>query len=327
MLSQYIWPDGAPTAIYADQLADRLFERGMPVELVGGSGTYRISAREAPRAPITRLAHFEGSRGRLLGSYVEYRSVSRAFVRYVRENVGPADVVVVSSAPPTTLTLAPAIRKQGAVGVYWLQDYYPEVLRGLREYPAILRWLLSRYWDRALAKWNHVVKIGENLGYFGINARTIRNWPTLSFPGSAAPSPKTALYTGNLGYCHDIDCFIAECQRLVDAGYEVTVLGDGPGIAQLPGWIKSGPPYPDAAALRAGLLAAEVHLVAAHPQIRRALFPSKLWNSVASGRKMVFSGFAGEMAEELEESLRAPYSRHLDNWCDFLESVFHSRVA
>ena len=235
MLSQYIWPDAAPTAIYADQIADRLFERGMPVELVGGSGTYRRSARDAPRAPITRLAHFEGRRGRLLSSYIEFRSVARAFERYIRENVGLADVVVVSSAPPTTLTLASSIRKQRAVGVYWLQDYYPEVLRGLREYPAIFRSLLSRYWDRALGKWDHVVKIGENLGYSGSNARTIRNWPTLSFSDSAGPSSKTALYTGNRGYCHDIDCFIAECQALVDAGYDVTVLGDGPGIAEASG--------------------------------------------------------------------------------------------
>ena len=31
ILSQYVWPDGAPTAIYAEQLAERLRVRGAEV--------------------------------------------------------------------------------------------------------------------------------------------------------------------------------------------------------------------------------------------------------------------------------------------------------
>ena len=65
VLSQYLWPDDAPTGIYAEQLADSLAAAGVEVRLVGGQGSYRRGRRVAPRTPIVRLKHYEGRRGRL----------------------------------------------------------------------------------------------------------------------------------------------------------------------------------------------------------------------------------------------------------------------
>ena len=62
----------------------------------------------------------------------------------------------------------------------------------------------------------------------------------------------------------------------------------------------------------------EAHLVAAHPNITRGVFPSKIWNSIALGRRLICTGFAGEMAKELEESRRAPFESHLDYWVQFI---------
>jgi hypothetical protein len=228
-----------------------------------------------------------------------------------------------TSAPPSTVTFAPLLKERRALSIYWLQDYYPEILRGLRDYPRSIRNALSTYWNRSLGRWDYVIKIAANLGYSGKNSMVIRNWPTLTFGQLGLPEPKTALYSGNLGYCHDLASFISKSKELAESGYQICVRGDGPGVLQLPNWIKVGPPFESVEALMRGYVFAEVHLVAAHPAIQHALFPSKIWNSLASKRRMVFSGFEGAMADELVESLKAPFARHLEQWCDFIERLFH----
>lgn len=318
LLSQYVWPDGAPTAIYVDQLAGALAARGLAVILVGGRGSYRAVSRPAPQVPIVRLAHRTGKRGRIAGTFAEYRAVSAALEAYIGERVAADDLVVATTAPPTSIGLATAIRRQRATAIYWLQDYYPEVVRGLFEYPGLFRRWLSTYWDARLRRWDTVVKAAGNLGYDGANAIVIRNWPTLSFSEPVTAIPRTALYSGNLGYCHAINAFVELCRELTHAGYEIRVRGDGPGIAQLPPEIASGPPFSTETELAAALQGAELHLVAADPRIQRGLFPSKIWNSLACGRTLVGSGFAGAMAEELEASRAAPFATHLGSWCDFL---------
>ena len=148
-----------------------------------------------------------------------------------------------TSAPPSTVTFAPLLKERRALSIYWLQDYYPEILRGLRDYPRSIRNALSTYWNRSLGRWDYVIKIAANLGYSGKNSMVIRNWPTLTFGQLGLPEPKTALYSGNLGYCHDLASFISKSKELAESGYQICVRGDGPGVLQLPNWIKVGPPF------------------------------------------------------------------------------------
>jgi hypothetical protein len=76
--------------------------------------------------------------------------------------------------------------------------------------------------------------------------------------------------------------------------------------------------HTDPEKLKRDLVRHEVHLIAGHPQIRRAIFPSKIWNSIAAGRRLICTGFAGEMATELEETKRALFGTHLDQWTRLL---------
>jgi hypothetical protein len=229
--------------------------------------------------------------------------------------------VVVTSAPPTTISLHRVIHRRGALGVYWLQDFYPQLVRGIWDPPGPVTRCLGAAWTRALARWDHVVKSAANLGYAGPNATVIRNWNTLE-PGPPRPArPRTALYSGNLGYGHDLGAFLAMCQALRDDGYQVTVRGDGPGMRRLPAWIRAEAPLADPGDLVASYWDAELHLVAGDPALPDAIFPSKLWNSLAVGRPVRASGFGGPMAEELEVALRVDFRRHLDQWVAFLESV------
>ncbi len=318
LLTQYLWPDDAPTGIYAEQVADAVAARGVETRLVAGSGSYRPGRRLAPRTPIERLEVREAKRGRLFATALEHASVDRAFAGYLKRAVRPGDVVVFTSAPATTVFLHRGVRRAGATGVYWLQDFYPQLLRGAWDPPRFVVGGLTALWSRALASWEHVVKSAANLGYSGGNATVIRNWNTIE-PGAPRPRrPRTALYSGNLGYAHDVAAFVAMCSALRDDGYEITVRGDGPGMRRLPGWMRIEPPFQDPADLLASYHDAALHLVAADARITAALFPSKLWNALALGRPVRASGFAGAMAAELEIALQADFRQHLPQWVDFL---------
>ena len=314
ILSQYVWPDSAPTALYADQLAARLHEQGHDVRLVGGSGNYRSLGRDKPPVSIRNLKHFRGRRGNLAHVFAEYVSVKRAFARYIDNVVCRGDVVVVTSAPPNTVRLANTIKRRGARAIYWLQDYYPELVRGIHEYPAPLRRAFGAYWDAQLLQWDRVVKIGGNLGGPMRNAVVIRNWPTIAFDKNITPEPGTALYSGNFGYGHDVDLFVHTCETLREHGYRLTIRCDGRGARALPRWLNAQPLHDDMKKLKADLLRHELHLVAGHPKITRAIFPSKVWNSIALGREVIGTGFAGEMAKELKAAQNAPHETHLEQW-------------
>ncbi len=327
LLTQFAWPDSAPTALLAELLADRLQAEGMTARLVAGAGAYRESTRPPPATPLRRLNHWRGNRRRLGSTAREYFSVTQTFRRYLRAEARLGDVVIVTSAPPTTTGLWREIRAVGARPVYWLQDYYPELLRTIWDYPRWLRRLVAARWDRSLACWERVVKIGANLGYDGPNAAVIRNWPTHDLGPERAFIPKTALYSGNLGWCHHLPSLFEACEGLRRDGFAVTFRGDGRGMDHLPGWIQRGELLRTDAALVEAYWQAEVHLVAAHPEFRRAVFPSKFWNSRATGRRLVCTGFAGECAAELAAAQATDPATHLDRWVELVVSLLPAKAT
>jgi hypothetical protein len=267
------------------------------------------------------LRHYLGRRYRLVSTAREYESVREAFAAYIRLQVAAHDVVIVTSAPPTTLFLHRNIQARGALGLYWLQDYYPQLIRGVWDPPRWLRRQLGAFWTRELRAWPRVVKAAGNLGYTGSNALVIRNWNTVELGEPEPARARTALYSGNLGWGHDIASFLDLCQTLRARGYALTVRGDGPGMARLPDWIHSAPPLEDPAELVRSYWAAEVHLVAGHPRFPDAVFPSKFWNARATGRPVHASGFVGAMAEELQAALAADFRAHLPQWTSLVLSV------
>lgn len=318
LLTQYLWPDDAPTGIYAEHVADALTLAGRDAVLVGGRGRYRAGQRRAPASPVTRIDHYEGRRGDLWLTLREYLSVTHAFAAYIRREVRSGDTVVVVSAPPDTVRLAPLIQRRGARAIYWLQDYHPELVRGLWEYPRPLRAAFSLGWDRYLAHWDHVVKAAGNLGYDGRNAQVIRNWPTIELGAERPVVPSTALYSGNLGHGHDIDSFVEACRALVSSGFSLTVRADGPGAAKLPACIQRAPLLASIEELARSYWEAEVHVVAGHPAINRAVFPSKVWNSIATGRRIVAAGFGPESRAELKLSQTLDAREHVQQWVRLL---------
>jgi hypothetical protein len=258
------------------------------VNLVTGSGKYRPGERTPPTMPIQRLEHWQGRRGSLGSTAFEYWAVNRAFARYLQRNAMPGDLVLVTSAPPTTVFLSRQIRRSGACGIYWLQDFYPQLIRGVWDAPRAVIRLLESIWTRALGSWDRVIKSAANLGYDGSNALVFRNWNTLDLGSPMPTKPRTALYSGNLGYGHDLRAFLALCAELRDEGFEITVRGDGPGMRGLPSWIRSEPPFRNPADLIRSYWEAEVHLVAADSRLTgRSFLPALEF----SGGRPTYSSF------------------------------------
>lgn len=320
ILNEFVWPDAAPTAIYAEQLARALAQQGKSVQLVGGRGRYREGNRPHPGVPLVLLGPDAPARGRLTGVLRGYFRTTGLFHRYIRSHVATGDVVIASSAPPLTPVLHRAIREKKARSIYWMQDYYPEMLRSLIPFPSLWVKPLSWLWDRELRHWDEVVKIAGNLGGDIPRARIIRNWATLVFSPGGTDRDKTALYTGNLGYAHDIDALVAACSQLRDDGYRVVFYADGPGVARLPGWVEKHPPCRDESALLRILSETPLHLLSAHPRFQGALFPSKFWNSHASGARMIATGFSGKMLDEYNTALETNPCDGLDQWVRWLDS-------
>lgn len=318
IFSQFQCPDDAPTSIYAEMTAEATNRAGAEVILVTGRDSYRQSSRPAPDVRTEVLDHYSGNRESLPRTLRGYCSLSAAMAGFIRKEVAPGDTVLMLTAPPTTLRLHQVIRQRGARSIYRLDDYYPELLRGLWNYPRPARWLLSKYWDRELACWDCVVKTATNLGYEGTNARVIRNWPTLDLGPPRPAKSATALYAGNLGYAHDVGLLVEACRELRTRGYRILLHADGPGVSQLPDWLQPLPMIQSNEKLIQAYWDAEIHLIAARPDITKAIFPSKFWNSHLSGRTLRATGFAGAMQKELEHSLRADSSQHLKDWVELL---------
>src|SRR5260370_41078929 len=118
ILTQYIWPDAAPTGLYAEHLATRLHEQGCDVRLVGGQGSYRTLGRNKPTVPILHLEHYQGRRGNLAQTFVEYAAVKRPFANYIDKFVMPGAAVVATSARPNTVQRANRIKRRAATAIH-----------------------------------------------------------------------------------------------------------------------------------------------------------------------------------------------------------------
>ncbi len=321
ILSQYIWPDEAPTSVYATQLAAFMDKRGLKANLVGGRSRYREAGYLSELGfDVIHLEHFLGQRGSKVKAGLEYLSLALAFRKYIKHNVSHGDRVIVTSAPPTSVLLIDLIHRKKAKGVFWLQEYYPELMKVFPWYrPCFLP--ARCVYDRYLSKWDRVIKIGSNQAYHGKNVQVIRNWPTCDIPQNVDPEPKTVLYSGNIGRAHCRKSLFEKTDELHQQGYDIRFYADGVGAKEFPSYIKCYALLKDTRQLGLHYARHEIHLIAAHPNHTRGIFPSKIWNSIASGRKIIATGFRGEMEIELQNALKSNYSNHLNEWEELIAGI------
>lgn len=320
IINQYIWPDGSPVCLIAEQLAVYLSNCNVPLTMVGGSGEYRPSARPKPTINLIELPSRVLPRNNSIQILSEYVSVFRLFRQYVKTSVKPGDTLLITSSPFLNILLRRFVPKQSVTTIFWLFDYFPASLLSMR-LPGIIYNMVRQWWDSELMQYDSVIKIASNLGYSGQNSVVYRQWPMIPIEPDVTIVPqKKALYTGNLGIAHDVESLIRECEKLRDAGYEINLHADGPGLDKLPDWLKarSKGVFRQTADLIQALHEHEVHLVTGTPGTDELSFPSKTWNSLASGRRVIACGFTGRMLEEFEMSVAADYKQHLPDLAAFI---------
>lgn len=319
IINQYVWPDGSPVCLIAEQLAVYLTQQGVPVAMVGGGGEYRPSTRTKPAIDLIGLPTPTLPRQNAVQILSEYVSVFRTFRRYVKAHVQPGDTLLITSAPFLNVLLRRFV-PSSVKTLFWLFDYFPASIHSLN-FPRFIYGGMRTWWDSELSRYDSVLKIASNLGYFGANAVVYRQWPMIAIePDPTIIPQKKALYTGNLGIAHDVPSLVIEFEKLRDAGYEVDIHADGPGLDKLPDWLKarSKGVFKNSDDLVRALHEHEIHLVTGTPGTDELSFPSKTWNSIASGRRIIACGFSGRMHDELAMSVAADYKRHLPDLARFI---------
>jgi hypothetical protein len=320
IINQYVYPDGSPVCLISEQTANFLFtENKADVVMVGGAGEYRPSNRQKPNFPLINLPTASFKRETMIDILKEYFAVYGAFKKYVKGNVQDGDTLVITSSPFLNVMLRNLVNKKKVRTICWLFDYFPASVKSMK-IPFLYN-LIKIWWDRELKKYDSVIKISSNLGYFEKNSVVLRQWNMIDIkPDSTIIPERKALYTGNLGIAHDVESLTKECEKLRDAGYEINIHADGPGLDKLPSWLKekSRGIFKNADDLIRALHEHEIHLITGTPGTDELSFPSKSWNSIASGRKLIACGFSGMMLEELEISLKADYKKHLPNCAAYI---------
>ena len=172
IINQYIWPDGSPVCLISEQLAVYLTEQQVPVAMVGGAGEYRPSSRPKPAIKFVGLTTKTQPRQNMVQILAEYRSVFSTFRRYVRQHVAPGDTVLITSAPFLNVLLRRFV-PNNVTTLFWLFDYFPASLLSLK-LPTIAYRAIRRWWDGELRRYDSVIKISSNLGYWGANAVVYR---------------------------------------------------------------------------------------------------------------------------------------------------------
>jgi hypothetical protein len=319
-INQYIYPDGSPVCLISEQVAEYLYtKKNVEVAMVGGAGEYRPSSRNQPNLPLVNLPTLSFKRETKIDILKEYWAVYGAFKKYVKENVKDGDTLVVTSSPFLNVMLRNLVNKKKVRTIFWLFDYFPASLKSMN-IPFLYN-IIKFWWDRELRKYDSVIKISSNLGYFESNSVVHRQWNMIDIqPDSSIVPERKALYTGNLGIAHDVDSLAKECATLRDDGFEINIHADGPGLEKLPDWLKlkSRGIFKNADDLKKALHEHEIHLITGTPSTDELSFPSKIWNSIAAGKKVIAAGFYGKMIDELEMTLEADYKKHLPDCAEYI---------
>ncbi len=315
-LNQFVPPDPAPTARLLGDLAEELERRGHLVRRIGDSVQYRGAKT-------------------VLGSRALREGISLARLLFKTVAAPRADAILCLSSPPLlpVVPLLAKVRHRRARLIHWAMDLYPDVavaLGELREGSPLHR-ASARAMRRAYRACRLVVALDREMaGRIPVPAERCAihpPWPPAAAcdfgkrneggsgaepEDSAAPSPFTWLYSGNLGRAHEWRDLLVAQGELEAEGLPVDLVFQGGGTERAAAedeaarlglrrcrWL----PYAEDGALLDSLLAADALVATQRPRTAGCLWPSKLALLRQLGRPLVWvgpdgDGIAGELRAE-----------------------------
>ncbi len=305
LLNHFVPPDPAPTARLLADLAAAFTAAGWEPVLLGAHAGYHQGGQKGWR--------------RLLRDAVAHVKLFWAGLR-----AGPCDWVLCLSDPPALpFTAALLARCKRAQLAHWAMDVYPQVAVALG---ALSPGLVSRgvgaamrfgYREAAL-----LVALDEDMQQriedaSGRPVKVLPPWPpaidaaTRPSNKAAAGSPRTWLYSGNLGRAHEYRDLL-EAQQLIErtgGGWRLVFQGGGPCRAEAKAYAAElgltaceWQDYAPDEALLASLQQAEVLIATQRPVTRGLLWPSKLALMTLLDQPLLFVGPAvGPIADLLTQ--------------------------
>lgn len=327
LLNQFYPPDVAPTGQYLHELARSLVARGHQVTVYcsrraydGGQSFPREEIRDGVR--IRRLRACGFGRRTFAGKLLDYGTFTCGLVIGLLRLRPRPDAILALTTPPYLGLIARAMaRHHGARHLHWIMDLYPDVLvshGALRPGSGPCRVLegLARLQFRGAAR---VVGISPDMAarigaYLppGTPVHQVALWSTLTGGGPDTEAEARALrhargwaddevvlmYSGNMGLGHRFGEFLEAAQRLrAEPRVRWVFAGGGKRLGEIETFRAAHPalkleilPYCPAAQLHAHLASADIHLASLDSRWQGGIVPSKLQNSFAAGRPVLFVG-------------------------------------
>jgi glycosyltransferase involved in cell wall biosynthesis len=322
IITQFFPPDYAATGQLIEELALRLGQLGLPVQIFTGQPGYAFHKESAPvREQIDQVIIRRSRSTRIWSKRIRGKAVNgllfclRSGVHLLK-TCSRGDVLLLTTAPPFLPVLGYLAHKGfGVPYVCLLYDLYPDVAVELKvvekEHWAVRLWdtINRRVWKRAqkiivlspTMKDRVVAKCPE----VSHKIKVIHNWAD---PNQIVPIAKhqnwfakafnlvdtfTVLYSGNMGRCHDMETILEAVKILKDDPIQFVFIGNG---AKRQGFRVQASqlglkncqflPYQDKQNLPYSLTACDLSLVSVSPGMEGLVAPSKMYAALAAGRPL-----------------------------------------
>ncbi len=242
LLNQYYPPDGAPTGVMLQAVAEQLKKNGHTVTVFCASGGYSAEVKDGARqdAEATvgggiRIGATRFGRGTFVGKLIDYLSFYLGVMWKLLLMRPRPDRIVALTTPPYLSVVARLLSKfRGADHAHWIMDLYPDVMtaHGMLKERSILRWVLTRLarWGFGGRRCSSVVTLGPDMAqavdaYLPADRKSdwVPLWETAEGEGRVAALRRSRgwgddetvfLYSGNMGLGHRFEEFLS----VVDSG-------------------------------------------------------------------------------------------------------------
>ncbi len=323
LIYHFFHPDPVISARLFSDLAEELVQFGHKVTVFTGNRLIRSDEKLPPKevwngVEIQRFSRpnfSQGSNfGRLFNSAVLQIKWLSAFWTQ-RKNF---DAVIIGTDPQFSCMMFPLMRLMNRKVrlIHWAFDIYPEaILVNSPRWMKLLACLTKPFIPLAYRTVDDMVDIGpcmqKLLQKYHHHARvaTLTPWALAEpeFPPPVSPAIRKKLfgkakigllYSGTVGYAHDITPFIRlarECRRVgIDvafcfAGYGNQYREQTAQITQEDTNIRLAG-FASEAELEERLAAADIHMISLRPGWEGIVVPSKFFGALAIGRPVLFSG-------------------------------------
>ena len=337
-INAHYYPDVAATAHHLTDLAEFLAARGHEVHVVTGRGKYEAGKVRAPARETRNGVHIRRAsattfgRGTVVGRLADYATF---YVQALAALLGPNryDGAVVMTTPPL-LSFAARIARtlRGRRYAVWSQDLHPDaefaagMLRATGTLGRLLEWMNGAGYRGA----DLVVDLGAYMRQ-RIAAKGVRPGRSATIPvwvgrDELAPLDRSSndlardfglegkfvvAYIGNAGVVHDFEAVLDAMRTLRDhPRIHFLFVGDGPQRARIERTAAEERltnvtfrGYMPREHVRSLYSAADAHLVTLRAPFVGIAVPTKLYQSMGSGRPVIFVGPAhSESADALTAS-------------------------